>query len=196
MPKARQGNTTWMHASRPIEFLQAEQLCYKREVLSWMTSSRLSRQLQRDSLQIQTRYSCRRCGLKNSSRWQRCRGKDSKQVSAEYLFWNNWCLPKGRGIKRSNDTEDDVEQPKKCVNHTRNMHQSRTPDIEIRNSNNMSTSGNFDLIVQAWKSCVVIKMGHHIKPQTDHMDGTKVTHQAAFEDVGWEPMVLEMKAEK
>ena len=28
------------------------------------------------------------------------------------------------------------------------------------------------------------------------MNGTKVTRQAAFEDVGWEPMVLEMEAEK
>jgi len=39
-------------------------------------------------------------------------------------------------------------------------------------------------------------MGDHIKPQTDHMNGTEVTRQAAFEDVGWEPMVLETEAEK
>ena len=60
----------------------------------------------------------------------------------------------------------------------------------------MSTSGDFDLTAQARKSHVVIKMGDHIKPQTDHMNGTEVTCQAAFEDVGWEPMVLEMEAEK
>ena len=77
------------------------------------------------------------------------------------------------------------------------MHQSHTPDIEISdNNNNMSTSGDFDLTAQAQKICVVIKMGDHIKLQTDHMNGTKVTHQAAFEDVGWEPMVLETEAEK
>lgn len=51
-------------------------------------------------------------------------------------------------------------------------------------------------MAQARKSCVVIKMGDHIKPQTDHMNGTEVTLQAAFEDVGWEPMVLETEAEK
>ena len=62
----------------------------------------------------------------------------------------------------------------------------------------MSTSGPgiFDFTAQAQKSCVVIKMSDHIKPQTDHMNGTEVTCQAAFEDVGWEPMVLEMEAEK
>ena len=62
----------------------------------------------------------------------------------------------------------------------------------------MSTSGLeiFDFTVQAQKSCFVIKMSDHIKPQTDQMNGTKVTRQAAFEDVGWEPMVLEMEAEK
>ena len=38
-------------------------------------------------------------------------------------------------------------------------------------------------------------MGDHIKPQTDHMNGTEVTCQAAFKDVGWEPMVLEMEME-
>ena len=51
-------------------------------------------------------------------------------------------------------------------------------------------------MAQARKFCVVIKMGDHIKPQTDHMNSTKVTCQAAFEDVGWEPMVLETEAEK
>ena len=59
----------------------------------------------------------------------------------------------------------------------------------------MSTSGDFDLTAQARKSCVVIKMGDHIKPQTDHMNGTEVTYQAAFKDVGWKPIVLEMEAE-
>jgi hypothetical protein len=77
------------------------------------------------------------------------------------------------------------------------MHRSHIPDIKISdNDNNMSTSGDFDLMAQARKSCVVIKMGDHIKPQTDHMNGTEVTLQAAFEDVGWEPMVLETEAEK
>ena len=93
-------------------------------------------------------------------------------------------LTKGRGTKRSNDTEGNVEPPKKCANHTRNTHQSHTPDIEITNNNNMSTSGFFDFTAQAQKSCVVIKMGDHIKPQTDCMNGMEITHQAAFEDVG------------
>jgi hypothetical protein len=39
-------------------------------------------------------------------------------------------------------------------------------------------------------------MGDHIKPQTGCMNGTEVTHQAAFEDVGEEPIVLETEAEK
>jgi hypothetical protein len=39
-------------------------------------------------------------------------------------------------------------------------------------------------------------MGDHIKPQTDHMNGTEVTCQAVFEDLDWSPIVLETDAEK
>jgi hypothetical protein len=93
--------------------------------------------------------------------------------------------------------EGDVVPPKNHTNHVRNTHQSHTPDIEVGNgNNNMLTSGNFDLMVQAPKYCVVIEMGDHIEPQIDRMNGTEVTCQAAFEDVGWEPRVLETEAEK
>jgi hypothetical protein len=71
--------------------------------------------------------------------------------------------------------------PKKRANHVRNTHLSHIPDIKISdNDSNMSTSGDFDFMAQARKSCVVIKMGDHIKLQTDHMNGTEVTCQAAF----------------
>jgi hypothetical protein len=69
-------------------------------------------------------------------------------------------LTESRGTKRSNNMEGNIEPPKKRPNYIRNM----------------PASGDFDLtesVPQAQKSHVVIKMGDHIKPQTDRMNGAK-----------------------
>jgi hypothetical protein len=101
-------------------------------------------------------------------------------------------------MKRSNDTEGIIEPPKKRPNNVKNTHHKHTTEAEITNSDN-DTLMSQDLpesVTQAPKCGIIIEMSNDIKLPTKYMNGTKVTRQAAFEDLNWEPRVLETEAEK
>ena len=51
-------------------------------------------------------------------------------------------------------------------------------------------------VTQASKSHIIIEMSNNIKSPTKGINRTEVTHQAVFEDLDWEPKVLETRVEK
>jgi hypothetical protein len=70
-------------------------------------------------------------------------------------------------------------------------------EVEITNSDGNIL--NLDLpkyVTQAQKCHVVIEMRNDVKPPTESMNSTKVTCQATFEDLNWEPKVLVIEAKK
>jgi hypothetical protein len=94
--------------------------------------------------------------------------------------------------------ESIIEPPRKCPSNFTKLLCRHTIEIEITdNDSDESMLQDLDSPAseaQAPKHRIIIEMSDDIKPPAKN--STEVTRQAAFEDLNWEPKVLETEAEK